>query len=201
MEKPRKPKQDRGIETKNRLLAAGLELFSRKGLHGTSSREIVAAAGLSIGSFYGYFKDKRALFIELLKKHRINVMQILQGARPSETQVENEFQFIRLLIQAIWQSHDAIRDFEKHADTLRDNDAEINKILATQESEVLKQIVSMLNANADRLRKKDTDLSAKVVLLIIKEFMHTTPASMSRRDLNQLFDELADMISRYLFDT
>ena len=66
MNRPRQeyaPVQERGEATKNRLLDQALELFSRKGYHATTSKEIAAAAGLATGSFYRYFRDKKAVFL------------------------------------------------------------------------------------------------------------------------------------------
>ncbi len=65
--KVRIPRQKRGIETKGRIIQAARGLFSRKGFHGTNSKEIASAAGVSIGSFYSYFQDKKALFLEVWK--------------------------------------------------------------------------------------------------------------------------------------
>ena len=47
-------------------MKAAFRLFARKGIHGTNSKEIVKHAGVSIGSFYSYFKNKKALLLEML---------------------------------------------------------------------------------------------------------------------------------------
>lgn len=61
-DKVRIPKQKRSIEIKNKIKRTAQELFSEKGYYNTSSNDIVKAAGVSIGAFYSYFKDKKALF-------------------------------------------------------------------------------------------------------------------------------------------
>ncbi len=52
----------RGVETRARLIAAGLELFGNRGFDGASTREIAAAAGLSAPSLQYYFNDKQGLY-------------------------------------------------------------------------------------------------------------------------------------------
>ncbi|MEW6079616.1 MAG: TetR/AcrR family transcriptional regulator [Thermodesulfobacteriota bacterium] len=199
MDNKRVPKQVRGIETRNRIIRSGLSLFSEKGLHGTSSREIAAHAGVAIGSFYIYFKDKRALFIEILQKHRINMMEILDNFSIEVSGVNDRSVLMRKLIEAIWQAHNSIRDFDKIADMLRNQDKEINGILEKQETKVLNQVISLLELNSDQLRKKDVALSAMMVTMIIREFMHTAPPSEHREENNRIVNELVDMISLYLF--
>jgi AcrR family transcriptional regulator len=54
-------------ETKEKILAAGLQLFSYKGLAATSIQEIAKQAGISVGLMYHYYKSKEALFSELVE--------------------------------------------------------------------------------------------------------------------------------------
>ncbi len=49
-------------ETIERIMFAASELFSSKGYHNTQVMDIVKAVGISAGTFYLYFKDKRDLF-------------------------------------------------------------------------------------------------------------------------------------------
>jgi AcrR family transcriptional regulator len=54
------------VVVRERLLAAALELFTRKGYSATSVREIVAAAGVTKPVLYYYFGNKEGLFLELM---------------------------------------------------------------------------------------------------------------------------------------
>ena len=57
------PKQKRSDEKKRLILDAALKLFSDHGFHGTTAKAIAAEAGVATGSFYRYFKDKKAVFM------------------------------------------------------------------------------------------------------------------------------------------
>jgi AcrR family transcriptional regulator len=199
MQEKRKPKQNRGIETKNQIMEAGLNLFSKKGLHGTSSREIAAEAGVAIGSFYSYFKDKRDLFIELLKTHRINVMKILDQHLSKPITDMNQFEFIRTLINAIWESHGATNELDQKADILRVMDPEIDAILKEREEAGVNRLKSLLQLTKDRLRIKNIDVAALLVASIIRETFHSKAISTTA-DMHAIIDELSDMVSRYLFE-
>lgn len=62
----RQPKQQRSIDKKNRIIAAGYELFAEKGYFNTNTAEIAKKAGVSTGIVYGYFRDKRDILIDVL---------------------------------------------------------------------------------------------------------------------------------------
>ena len=55
------------IATRERLMQASTELFTRKGYAATSVREIVAAAGVSKPVLYYYFKNKEGIFQEIVR--------------------------------------------------------------------------------------------------------------------------------------
>jgi AcrR family transcriptional regulator len=51
---------------RKRILRAAAALFSRRGFHGTSTRDIARKAGVSLGNIYNHFPDKERLFSDLL---------------------------------------------------------------------------------------------------------------------------------------
>ena len=72
MSEVRIPKQHRSVQTKNRIVKAGFQLFSRKGIHGTTSKEIADKAGVAIGSFYAYFKNAEASVVDNISVLPVN---------------------------------------------------------------------------------------------------------------------------------
>ncbi|MBN1636369.1 MAG: TetR/AcrR family transcriptional regulator [Deltaproteobacteria bacterium] len=51
--------------TRELIFDTARELFSKKGYHNTQVMDIVKAAGVSAGTFYNYFNDKRDLFEQI----------------------------------------------------------------------------------------------------------------------------------------
>jgi len=64
-----KTRRTRGAPNLDRILAAAAKLFTRQGFHGTSTRDIAAAAGVSLGNIYNYFPTKEAIFVSLLETY------------------------------------------------------------------------------------------------------------------------------------
>ena len=56
----------KGLATRERIVAAAAQLMFERGVAGTSTDDVQAAAGISASQLYHYFDDKRAL-VEFLK--------------------------------------------------------------------------------------------------------------------------------------
>jgi len=73
--------QQRGEETRNRILDAALETFARSGYDAASVSEICRQAGVTKGGFYHHFSSKQALFLELLERWLGEIDDQLEAAR------------------------------------------------------------------------------------------------------------------------
>jgi AcrR family transcriptional regulator len=61
--------QHRSEETRNHILEAATQLFSKTGYDATGVAEICQAAGVSKGAFYHHFPTTQAIFMELLNTY------------------------------------------------------------------------------------------------------------------------------------
>jgi AcrR family transcriptional regulator len=69
------------IAVRNRLLSAATDLFSRKGYSATTTREIVAAAGVTKPVLYYYFRNKEGIYLELIREAFTKFDALLDGSR------------------------------------------------------------------------------------------------------------------------
>lgn len=51
---------------RNEIVKAAIQVFSQKGYHRTKVQDITNSIGISTGTFYIYFENKRALFVEVV---------------------------------------------------------------------------------------------------------------------------------------
>ncbi len=58
------PRQKRSIEKKQKLIEAGLKLFSEKGYAATTIADLAKEAGVSVGIVYRYFGDKKDILLD-----------------------------------------------------------------------------------------------------------------------------------------
>ncbi len=63
---PPPPRQQRSLEKRARLKAAGLAVFGEKGYERASIEDIAGRAHLAVGSFYQHYRSKRQLLLALM---------------------------------------------------------------------------------------------------------------------------------------
>lgn len=80
----RRSNDDRREQSTEQVLTAALHLFASNGFKATSIDQIAAAAKLTKGAVYFYFKDKSALLIELLERSRCLYQDIFDQMNRSE---------------------------------------------------------------------------------------------------------------------
>jgi AcrR family transcriptional regulator len=197
----RTPKQKRSLETLRRIAEAGEKLFSEKGFHGTNSKEIAAAAGVSIGAFYDYFPDKKALFMDVSRRYTLRVMdRIFPKGPPAEAGEARPHDVVLGIIRAALDAHDLSPQFHREATAMRYSDPDIQSLMDEEEKEILARLRETLRATGEKVRVRDLEAGIIVMKSAIEEVIHgikifTPPVSEER-----LLRELADMVSRYLFD-
>ncbi len=108
--------QERARRTYQALIDAAGEVFLDKGFDHTQTPDIAARAKVSVGTFYRYFKDKRAIFLEIVRRHLAqahrDVLSRLNGASfagmDHRTAIEG---VVRILLQAVQRDAGAHRLF------------------------------------------------------------------------------------------
>ncbi len=72
--------------TRQTIIEAAWELFSRQGYHGTSMRQIARQAGIALGGIYNHFPNKEALFAAVLEAYHPyrDIISALQEDETSE---------------------------------------------------------------------------------------------------------------------
>jgi AcrR family transcriptional regulator len=62
-----------GIESKQKIMKAAMDVFSRKGYAKANMREIAQTAGISIGGIYLYFRNKEELYRSLISERMLDI--------------------------------------------------------------------------------------------------------------------------------
>jgi AcrR family transcriptional regulator len=75
------PRQARSLRTRDGLLRAAETLFTERGYARVTADDIAAAAGVSVGAFYNYYRNKRQILIALAQKRLSDIFAHLRLAR------------------------------------------------------------------------------------------------------------------------
>lgn len=96
--------------TREKILAAALEVFSAKGFHGTTVDEIAERAGLGKGTVYRHFNSKKGLFSELIRLKVAELEETVQGTIDPQADV---LDIIQTYLMVYFSFFDRNRDLYK----------------------------------------------------------------------------------------
>lgn len=100
----REPKQRRARQTVDAILDAVVRLLKREGLGAITTNRIAEVAGVSIGSLYQYFPDKRAIFAALHERHIGEIDRVIETTLVKHAESSLD-ELIRALIGAMVDAH------------------------------------------------------------------------------------------------
>jgi AcrR family transcriptional regulator len=190
---PRRFQQERARETHEKLLAAAVACFAEAGFDQTQSTDIARAAGVSVGTFYRYFTDKRQAFLEMIDDFQDRHSKRLYTEPASLPEIADRF-FDYLRAHA-----DIHRTFT--AMSLRDEDVAAMRLRHEQEGR--RGLAALIEEHIPRSRIPDP-LAAATVIDIAIEAMgqwailgYTSPPQDV--DVDALRDAWSDMVHRYVF--
>jgi AcrR family transcriptional regulator len=104
--KRRLPQQRRARQTVEAVLDAVLRLIKRHGIDAVTTNRVAEVAGVSIGSVYQYFPDKRALFVALHERHSEAMGRVVESTLVTHAASSLD-ELIGALIAAMVEAHAA----------------------------------------------------------------------------------------------
>ena len=100
----RRPKQRRARQTVDAVLEAVVRVLKREGFDAITTNRVAEVAGVSIGSVYQYFPDKRAIFAALHERHIEEIDRIVETTLV-EHAASSLDELIRAMVEAMVDAH------------------------------------------------------------------------------------------------
>lgn len=202
--KARIPKQKRGIETKEKIIRAGIALFAEKGYHGTNALEIAARARVGTGTFYSYFNNKKEVLIEIIKQTFKKASErVLFNYQPTihknraDNYKEGE-KLVHFMVQQLYLAHSVPPDLHKEILAMKLQDKEIEEITRDEVRNVINYMVFLMNKYSDFIRVTDFEAAAILLHRISDDVVHQIRIIGTDISKKRILKELEDMICRYL---
>ena len=196
MDKTRVPVQKRSIEKKQRIKNAALKLMSEKGYFSTSSNEIAKEAGVSVGTFYSYFKDKKALYAELVDDIYSAVLAPIDlNALPEQLSIEET---VGLYVSAVFKGHEYQSDFQREIAALSEQSDEFRELEMVHKSNIKNIFSKLLMSYQKQLKPDDLETATYVILTTIEAVVHDTQFHNGGKNREAVIKELTAMIVNYL---
>ena len=96
------------MNTRDKILAAALELFNTEGVGGQSALDIASAMGISAGHLYYHFKGKPEILGRLMLTHRDEIDLVTEALRDAtrcgEPNLESLWTHVHILVEETWDA-------------------------------------------------------------------------------------------------
>jgi AcrR family transcriptional regulator len=192
----RRPKQHRARQTVEAVLDAVVRLLKRDGSKAITTNRIAEVAGVSIGSVYQYFPDKRAIFTALHQRHIDQIDRMVQ-TKLVEHAASSIEELVRAMVEAMVEAHAIdpelyellMTEVPHRADGTRDFSVRLHGAF-----------LLAISSRAHELKKRrDLDKVVFVVTHMVEALSHGAvlrrPAGMSLKDAKE---EVVRAILAYL---
>jgi AcrR family transcriptional regulator len=195
------PKQKRADERKGRILDAALALFSARGYHGATAKAIAAEAGVATGSFYRYFRDKKAAFMAVC--HRMEEQlggRIFEFGRQMRDEGLTEREILAAVVRHAVTAHGRNGAFHREVLAMQMSDPDVAAWTRKREARVLAALAAFLRPMADAYHIRDLEAATELVYYTIEEVAHRAVLFDNPVGQERLVEALQEMLVRYLFD-
>jgi AcrR family transcriptional regulator len=143
---------------RGRLVAAGQDLFARRGIRATTVEQLARAAGISKGAFYFFYPSKEALFFAIVEE----VEEEIQG-RLVEQVMEDPGEALRHLLRFALAARDENPLFD--VATSEEAVAVLRTMSQEEQDRFLRRDVEMTQALAERLESAGVRVAASPSIL------------------------------------
>ncbi len=194
----RAPRQERSKVTADAIVEAAALVFVEHGVQKSTTSQIAARAGVSVGSLYQYFPNKHALLAALYAREAQLLEQVLQQMLV-EIGFDDTTRLIRAFVSRTLEVFEAkIELYRLLLDEVpRSAGLELHHQIDDRGVAALRPLFAL---GADRIKPRDPDIAAA---LVVRTYRYNTVAAlrhpMTEAQRTCFIDELTAMLSGYLF--
>lgn len=189
---PTVPKQVRSQHKKHALFESGQILFSEKGYDHTTTKDIASHAGVSIGTFYRYFEDKRQLLLAIIDERIEQMMPpVVDWTNHRDPEID--------LADRLQQHYSTLisSGFYKLLPELISKDRELENIIRAAKNRLQDHMLNQLEQLRDEgMTWEDIDLDT-VSWCIINLLEHLTEKVEEGGTIH--YEEIAKLICRMVY--
>jgi AcrR family transcriptional regulator len=196
------PKQARSKQTKEKIIQAAIALIQERGYEKTTSNDIAAAAGVSVGSFYTYFQDKRQLlltiFDRLADEFSKNIFESIGPEHLFDSDVRSN---VRNAVASAMDDKGIFLGIQRAIHEMVMKDAEFaDRRRAIQQRSIskLRELISLAK-KAGLTWDVEPEAAAFIVHRVVFDLSQDYITGFCDFEKDRAIDALSDMIHRYLF--
>ena len=186
--------QERALKTREKLMAAALELYMEKGYHKTTVDEIAKRAGASTGIAYRYFKNKKEILLAALTfafEHLKEMVGI------SEEDFYNGG--IEAVLVFFEKFHIEYRAFHEELEGLRHSDEDVRKLyLGVLENALTRLQAALPQENREKLHSRE---KLHIMIGLMENYCHTyMEGLLTKKELKYMRGKVIRIIQKELWE-
>jgi AcrR family transcriptional regulator len=190
----KKPQQERSIAMVATLLEAATRVFVKEGYARATTNRIAAEAGVSVGSLYQYFPSKDAIAVELLRRYRDGLVELIT-ARLAEVTEQTFTRVVRGLIDDLLRAEGINPALHRVL---------IEQVLRTSARREMLGFEERLEAVlVDALRRAEVklerpELCAFLLVRVVLSIVQSVVVDRPRFEASAVVDELTHLVTAYV---
>ncbi len=195
----RQPQQERSRKTREKIVRAAEDLFEAKGYEATTSNAIARRARVSVGTFYLYFPDKRAVLTEIFHQTVDQIFgRAMEGLKPEYWENTDHREGIRALIAGILDSRDLSPGIQRILHERYFKDKAIKSAVDDMLKEGMEALQRLMRSLKERVRLRDHEAASFLIYATVDSIALRVMLAESPINPARLTEELTDMLARYL---
>ena len=143
----REPIKTTSIEKKQKIIDAGLKLFSEKGYYKTNTAKIAKAAGVSTGIVYQYFNDKKDILIYAVKLYFEEIYKPIEELFKSIKKPIDLDSFLTDLINVSLKAHSEHSLAHEEMVAMSHSDEDVHNLFIECEHKIIDSLLVFLQEN------------------------------------------------------
>lgn len=183
----------KGQSTRERILSESLRLFNEEGEPEQSAVDVANALGMSPGNLYYHFKGKDAIIRALFEAFEEEMRVILRGSRGRITSIEDNWVYIYIILEEIYDFRFFYRGLSALLDRHPDLAVRFRALLAEMRDAVEDNLESLEKAGALKI-------DARLRPVVVDQIISTLTFWLSRDVVSANALEPANLIDKTVFE-
>lgn len=176
------------------ILIAAQRLFARFGLRKTTVEEIINLAKIAKGTFYKYFPDKEALFLEVVEKESASlVLAIREAVAQASTSQEKMKAYLETKASKIAELVNLYQVTRERIDEYWPQIEGVREKYLTEEQRIVREVL-IDGVDKGELEVAEPELTAFTIVIAVKGLESSWMMEASPIELEQGMDLLLEVL-------
>lgn len=196
----RKPKQTRAVNSKENIVEAAYKLFCEKGYYKTTSIEISKLAGVSVGCFYSYFKDKDAVFFQILGIYNNSFIEILNNqADILDVYKVDKKEWLYLIVNNLIKAHEPSKNLNRELIVMYNSNSEVASIIDKHHEKIRRISMDCLKDYESDIKVDDIEAARIIAFDLINAIVDRIVFEKNTIDSKRILEAGIEAVYKYLF--